>query len=386
LKVVSQGTHRVCRFADSWAQIRSRFGEMGITRVANVTGLDDIGVPVVMACRPMARTISVFQGKGLTLEAARVSGAMEAIECFHAEEELELSIRTASWAELASHAPAVDLAALPLRRGAVLDVRRSMRWIEGRDLLSGSVCWVPEACVRVMQNGQLASTSRGLASGNTLCEALSHGVCEVIEHHSLAVWQALPGELRRATRIDLATVDDDGCRWVLDRFERAQLDVGAFNMTGESGIAALAAYVAPRTVDGHRLLPPAAGFGCHPDRRVALARALTEAAQSRLTHIAGARDDMTPGQYSEGTRAEFVAHVRAFIRGGGARPFDTLPTVVNSRVSEDLAWELDRLRAGGIEQVAGFDLTRSDIGIPVVRVVIPGLRSSGWPSAEMTVR
>jgi ribosomal protein S12 methylthiotransferase accessory factor len=107
----------VPRFADSWAAIDARLGEMRITRVANVTGLDDIGVPVVMACRPMARTLSVFQGKGLTLEAARVSGAMEAIETFHAEEKLELPARTATRAELAGQVSAVDLVALPLRRG-----------------------------------------------------------------------------------------------------------------------------------------------------------------------------------------------------------------------------------------------------------------------------
>ena len=101
------------RFADSWAAIDARLGEMGITRVASVTGLDDIGVPVVMAWR----TLSVFQGKGLTLEAARVSGAMEAIETFHAEEKLELPARTATRAELAGQVSAVDLVALPLRRG-----------------------------------------------------------------------------------------------------------------------------------------------------------------------------------------------------------------------------------------------------------------------------
>jgi YcaO-like protein with predicted kinase domain len=44
---------------------------MGITRIANVTGLDRIGIPVVMVCRPNSRSVSVSQGKGLTLDAAR---------------------------------------------------------------------------------------------------------------------------------------------------------------------------------------------------------------------------------------------------------------------------------------------------------------------------
>ena len=112
---------------------------------------------------------------------------------------------------------------------------------------------------------------------------------------------------------------------------------------------------------------------------------MTEAAQSRLTHIAGARDDMNPGQYSEQTRAEFIAHVRGFIHGAGARHFHTLPTRASPLVSKDLDWELARLRAAGGEQGVAFDLTRPELRIPVVRVVIPGFQMPGWPSAEMMV-
>jgi len=55
---------------------------MGITRVANVTGLDHVGIPVVMACRPNARGLAVSQGKGLTLDAAKASAVMESIIFF----------------------------------------------------------------------------------------------------------------------------------------------------------------------------------------------------------------------------------------------------------------------------------------------------------------
>ena len=63
---------------------------MGITRIANVTGLDRIGIPVVMVCRPNARSIAVSQGKGLDMDAAIVSGLMESAELYHAEQ-IELS-------------------------------------------------------------------------------------------------------------------------------------------------------------------------------------------------------------------------------------------------------------------------------------------------------
>ena len=59
---------------------------MGITRLGDITGLDYIGIPVVVAVRPNSRSVSVSQGKGLDLHQATASALMEAIEGFHAEE------------------------------------------------------------------------------------------------------------------------------------------------------------------------------------------------------------------------------------------------------------------------------------------------------------
>src|ERR1700742_693684 len=79
------GTHRQVDPAHTLARVQPLLATMGITRVANVTGLDTIGIPVVMVCRPNARSLSVSQGKGLTLDAAKASGLMESIELYHAE-------------------------------------------------------------------------------------------------------------------------------------------------------------------------------------------------------------------------------------------------------------------------------------------------------------
>ena len=42
-------------------------------------------------------------------------------------------------------------------------------------------------------------------------------------------------------------------------------------------------------------------------------------------------------------------------------------------VDDDVAWELNRLRAVGIRRVVAVNLTKEEFGIPVVRIVIPGL-------------
>ena len=79
------GTHRALAPEETLFRVERFSKPMGITRVADVTGLDVIGIPVVMAIRPNSRAIAVAQGKGATLAAAKASAIMEAIEGYHAE-------------------------------------------------------------------------------------------------------------------------------------------------------------------------------------------------------------------------------------------------------------------------------------------------------------
>ena len=119
------------------------------------------------------------------------------------------------------------------------------------------------------------------------------------------------------------------------------------------------------------------GAGCHPDHAVALARALTEAAQSRLTLIAGSRDDCPPAYYFAGSGIlERSRRSFAPLDQPGQRLFADVVHVPGESIDEDVAHELDALKAIGAPQVILVDLTRPDIGIPVVRMVVPGLE--GW--------
>jgi YcaO-like protein with predicted kinase domain len=79
------GTHRTVTPDETLRRGLRVAPVMGITRIANVTGLDSVGIPVVMVCRPNSRSLAVSQGKGLDLTAAKASGLMESIETYHAE-------------------------------------------------------------------------------------------------------------------------------------------------------------------------------------------------------------------------------------------------------------------------------------------------------------
>src|SRR5215469_14560882 len=78
-----QGTHRSAPPAETLGRIRPHLARCGITRIANITGLDRIGIPVTLAIRPNGKTLSNSSGKGVSLDAAMVSAAMEGIELFH---------------------------------------------------------------------------------------------------------------------------------------------------------------------------------------------------------------------------------------------------------------------------------------------------------------
>jgi YcaO-like protein with predicted kinase domain len=380
-----RATHRTVAPAATLDRLRPLLASMGITRVANVTGLDRIGIPVVTVCRPNSRSSAVFHGKGLDLDAAKASGVMEAAETYHAER-VDLPLRLASHRELlAAGLPSIDIGGLPRAAGGGrFDPDLPLLWVAGRDLLGDREVWLPFEVVHAngtlppaMGSGCFAADTNGLASGNHILEAICHGICEVVERDATSLWHRLDRRARDRTRVDLGTVDDDACREALDRFTRAGVAVAVWETTTDVGIASFQCLVVDERGSG------AAGHlghgaGCHPARDIALLRALTEAAQVRTTYIAGAREDLSPDDYAPATLAEKLRQARALMAcDGTGRDFRTVPTRYTETFADDVAWMLGRLRAAGAaEQVAVVDLTRPELGLPVVRVVIPGLEGS----------
>jgi ribosomal protein S12 methylthiotransferase accessory factor len=176
--------------------------------------------------------------------------------------------------------------------------------------------------------------------------------------------------------VDLASVDDPACRWVLERFENAGIAVAVWDVTSDVGIASFLCSVADRNPNQSRPLRPIAGSGCHPRREIALLRALTEAAQGRLTTIAGSRDDLNASVYD---RSDALDRLAIFFRELGEseprRPFSATPTRDAPSFLDDFEFALESLSRAGARQVVAVDLSRAEIGIPVVRIVVPGLEA-----------
>lgn len=383
VKAHTVGTHRVVAPEQTLARVAPFLPIMGITRVANVTGLDAVGIPVVMVTRPNSRSISVSQGKGVTLAAAKASGVMESIESYHAER-ITLPLKFASFEELRWTHPVVDVDRLPRLSTGSFNPHSPILWIEGQDLLNGGPKWVPFEMVHLNftvpmapGHGAFLAGSNGLASGNHKVEAISHAVTELVERDATTLWRLQDPVSQAATRIDLDSIDDPVCRSLIDRFEAAGVAVGVWETTSDVGLPAFLCRIVEREELPQHSIRPATGMGCHVAREIALSRALTEAAQSRLTFIAGARDDMPRAEYERHLDPAHHARWKAMIvEGSGRRSFHLCPTSTAPTIEADLACQLDRLRAVGIEEAVAVDLTKPEFGIPVVRVVVPGLESA----------
>lgn len=380
VKAHTVGTHRIVTPEQTLARVAPFLPVMGITRVANVTGLDTVGIPVVMVARPNSRSVSVSQGKGVTLVAAKASGVMESIESYHAER-ITLPLKFASFEELRWTHPVVDVHQLPRLSTSAYTPHTPILWIEGADLLNGGRKWTPFDMVHLNftmptapGHGCFLPSSNGLASGNHLTEATSHAIAELIERDAITLWRQSDAAAQQATSVDLDSVDDPVCRSLIERFEAVGVDVGVWEITSDVGLPAFLCRIVEREDGPQHSIRPASGMGCHAAREIALSRALTEAAQSRLTFIAGARDDMPRAEYDRHLDPAQHARWKTRIFSGPAqRSFADCPTHSATAIEADLQHQLDRLRAVGIKEVVAIDLTKPEFGIPVVRVIAPGL-------------
>jgi ribosomal protein S12 methylthiotransferase accessory factor len=377
LKRYFHGTHRTCTPQETLARLRPLLPAMGITRIANVTGLDRTGIPVVMVCRPNSRSVAVSQGKGLTLDAAKASGVMEAVEVWHAERIMR-PLKLASLEEMRRGHRVADVALLPQAAGNAFNPDLPLLWVEGEDLLGGGAVWVPVELVSANYtlplppgSGCFQANTNGLASGNHQLEAVSHGLCEVVERDATTLWKHESPRARESRVLDPASIDDPACNSVQQQLRSAGLVLQIWETTTDIGIAS---FVCLLMGSGEDDADPEFGAGCHPARQVALLRALTEAAQARNTYIAGARDDYPAEAYSGAYRRRRRLFCQGLMRASKARrAFAHAPSFEAPSVEGDLRWMLARLRAAGIDQVVAVDLTMESVGVPVVRVIVPGL-------------
>ncbi len=378
-KLALPGTYRALPFAETIDKALDVAKRIGITRVADVTGLDSIGVPVAMAIRPASRSLSVSQGKGLSLDAAKASALMEAIEYHHAEH-ITLPLRLASLRELAVETDVAHVRQIAQPVNSRFHVDTRIPWVAADVVGVGEQRWVPYECLdldRVAPSPYLAgcfhSDTGGLASGNTRSEAMVHALCELIEHDAEALWMLAGPAHRLETRLDLSSITDATNLWLLDKIHAAGLAIGVWDMTSDIKVSSFAAVIVDPDLASMRRQPPTAGFGTHLDATVALSRAITEAIQSRATIITGSRDDIDRSVYRRLRGSAHLKDMADLINDPYSPQKFASVNRVGGTFDEDVETLLGDLLEADIQPPLVVDLTHPEYGIPVVKCIAPGL-------------
>lgn len=363
--------------AETWERVQPLLQSFGITRLSRLTGLDRLGIPVWQAVSPNSRSIVINQGKGVSDLDARVSAAMEALERAIACEP-SAGILRASPLQMSAmgrrHHTLPQLIAV--NRPDIAD-DEMVTWIEGRDLVAKDAIWAPWEATsldRTVHECRFWQSSDGLASGNSETEAILHGLLERVERDAAVLWGLRPVADRLRTCIDPARLQDPVIDALMERYNRAGLAIRVFDLTSDIDVPCYAAFVAEADIlksREPRFHEVTAGYGAHLACERAVVRALTEAAQSRLTYISGARDDVFRQTYERALPQEIQALFEAIPGKPRRRP---VPTTACSPGAL-LTMLLEKLVASGIRSVISVSLQRGNLPVSVVKIFVPDLEN-----------
>lgn len=349
----------------------------GMRPLEDITGMDDVGIPVFSVYRDTTAkgTFGNYNGKGVTREQAMASAAMESLERYSAEMREGDEIVYGTYAQASSNGLAVNPIDLLLpERTAQYVNSAEIAWVEGFEMFRGVPIWVPacEAFYPYKPDGDLQLYrfhTNGLASGNTMEEAILHSLFELVERDAWSI-----AEFNDYAAADVVVDDPDSVPGrLIERFAENGIEIHLKDLTSDIGIPTIgAASDDVKTRDPEML---AIGVGTHLDPTIAAVRALTEVAQSRATHRHGLKVNAVLQKKTIDMGYEKVKAANRMWYSPSKKEvrLSEMPNAATEYVLDDIEIVLGRLMDSGFNCVAMVDLTREEIGVPVVRMTVPGL-------------
>jgi len=374
---------RLVPAAETVARMKPFMREFGVTRLARVTGLDSVGIPVWSAIRPNSKTLAQSQGKGIDDPSAQASALMEAIEVATAERSDFDAVRASPW-QLSQSGVAFDRLDCLLRRGgAPIGEHEPVDWLEGFDIAQDRPTLVPFEAATLWDaevRPRYWQSTDGLASGNTLWEAAFHGLCERVERDAMALWLLRSDEDIVARCVDPASFADPALDGLCRAIAKAGLQMRLFDASCDSETPVFAAFLSPPAdgfEDHWKHFDLSMGSGCHPTPLRAALRAVTEAAQTRVTTISAARDDFDPAQYNERLDPSLLIYPRA-------QPRLRRELADDEPVGREayLSAMIGRLGRVGAASVIVVPFEPGDRGFAVARVFVPDLENPSGDRRE----
>jgi thioglycine synthase len=416
------GTSRIKPAHETLNNVMPISKKIGVTRLADITDMDVLRIPNYSAVVPGTEDyIWVYSGKGPTKRHAMASALMESIERYSSLPSgwLGKFVRS-SYSELSKTHKVLhpDKIVEPMR--FVYHTNMMMDWLPGHDLVSGEEIMVPASIALFRYTPPPPAINpfsyfhtNGLASGNVMEEAVCHALCEVIERDAMSLADlrasAIPFHILRTIvhslnaaafsvspilsdrfvddpsifpDVDIEEINFEPVKSLVEKFRQAGISLMVKDITSDIDIPTFNASSVEWISHDYGYL--AEGHGTHPDARIALLRAITEVSQTRAANIQGARDDLRKIKYNDENTDDRRAW--QFMRSTKKIKFSEVPTFFNEDILDDINLILYRLKNVGLNQVIIVDLTNQDIGIPVVRAIVPGLETFKITKSVMGLR
>ncbi len=362
-----------------WVLLEGLARAIGVSRVARVTGLDRGGVHVACAVRPRGHVLQVCNGKGRTAAAAEKGALLETAE-LHCAERPEPGLTHGSLAQLAAlGAPAWGMDALG-SAGALVAPRLWSEqvvcaWRTCVELLSGEQVLIPAVALHCPPPGSaplgpaaVRWTSNGMGAHEDPDAALTHALFEAVERDGVA--RALPEGFRARELAARALSPKAMARTpqtlaLAQRLEARGLRACLLDLSGPLAVPIAGALLVDLE-DGP--IPVTAGYAAAPTWDAALESALLEAAQSRLTDVHGAREDVAPMDRAAALRLrQLVERTAPSLNAPRCKPLrEPNPGEPPSNVL------VQHLARRGVEQLAAVELSSPELPVRVVKVVVPG--------------
>lgn len=369
-------THRAIPPERTIINVEDKLKRAGVTRIAEITHLDRLGIPVYSAIRPGAAegAVSIYAGKGATKSQAKASAMMEAFERYSAEinEEDTFQFESGTYSEMEN---AVNPKALILPTSLYEDDKTQLDWVKTMELTEEKEYLIPANAIYhpyMPLNGSalFKSNTNGLASGNRIEEAVYHGITEVVERDAWSIFEA---KKEPKSEVDCETIENPMIKDMLSKFTQAEVDVRLLELTADVEITTIAAVSDDTVLKDPALL--SLGVGTHLNPEVAVIRALTEVAQSRATQIHGTREDTNRAVFMRKAGYDRMKRINKHWFNDSHKLMDISQIKDRSKTNfkQDIETCMDLLRKNGFKKIYYVDLTRNEVEIPVARVIIPGM-------------
>ncbi len=349
---------------------------IGVTRVAQISELAFHRFPVFQSSRPnilchtLAGQNSGAQGKGETTIQAKISCLMETLEHYCGEPR-QMNFIRASFDFLKDQHVVAD-------PKSFVHSERSKKAKHNEPLVWTQACWIEEECSILIPaetvffpffandydtRSLYPLSSNGMAAGATYLEAVIHGLYEVVERHYQALWGLGVFEMEPLLEDEVTCLD---MKRLKEELPELKLKLFASQLPGVKNLPVIVCTLTD--ADGISYT----GCGCSGNVDLSLMRAISEALQTVATINSGSREDVAePTIFSDETAPRKKAKplsstsLSAYRKNVHDRHFKSL--------QEEYRFLKNWIHQAGFPQIFVVNLTRHNLEIPVVRVVVPGL-------------